>query len=395
MINQLWHLFDVSLSDSSKNEPNFFHPVELATDWQFNFELQKAVTDATKGATINHLISTSTLAQPIGPNVSQLGHLRTAMIHHQTNAVDIYNGMFFNSSIPSTLPHAAMETLLSSGTKLSEEQTLIRKKEIEKALHSKPQRGRKRANLNEVERLELTRTRNREHAKSTRIRKKMRYEELLDCESKIKAIEAAQDLEHRRRCCVVTFLSNREQMIRELSLTNTDSDLPLKIASLFQNPTAIYDNGIANGENLSTTGRLQECDRPLFSRTNSVDNSPSTPYKLIHSSCLHDIALSRNGKAIVELDLVHEYNVLQSFVLKIHFAPESDQIRSITIAPVACSHMENFDQFSADIECQQNLDEQISYPSVVSLEVEKDNKKLVDDVGEKQCQCDDGIGVSF
>lgn len=44
----------------------------------------------------------------------------------------------------------------------------IRTAEIEAALRSKPQRGRKRDNLSALERLELTRTRNREHAKSTR-----------------------------------------------------------------------------------------------------------------------------------------------------------------------------------------------------------------------------------
>jgi hypothetical protein len=44
----------------------------------------------------------------------------------------------------------------------------IRTAEIEAALRSKPQRGRKRDNLSSLERLELTRTRNREHAKSTR-----------------------------------------------------------------------------------------------------------------------------------------------------------------------------------------------------------------------------------
>ncbi len=45
---------------------------------------------------------------------------------------------------------------------------LIRREEVEAALKSKPQRGRKRENLSVLERLELTRTRNREHAKSTR-----------------------------------------------------------------------------------------------------------------------------------------------------------------------------------------------------------------------------------
>ena len=45
---------------------------------------------------------------------------------------------------------------------------VVRQEQIDAALRSKPQRGRKRDNLNVRERLELTRTRNREHAKSTR-----------------------------------------------------------------------------------------------------------------------------------------------------------------------------------------------------------------------------------
>ena len=44
----------------------------------------------------------------------------------------------------------------------------VRTEKIQAALNSMPQRGKKRRNLNDEERLELTRTRNREHAKCTR-----------------------------------------------------------------------------------------------------------------------------------------------------------------------------------------------------------------------------------
>jgi hypothetical protein len=44
----------------------------------------------------------------------------------------------------------------------------VRQEKVEEALRSKPQRGRKRDDLSATERLELTRTRNREHAKCTR-----------------------------------------------------------------------------------------------------------------------------------------------------------------------------------------------------------------------------------
>lgn len=51
---------------------------------------------------------------------------------------------------------------------ISETDAEIRSEKVEEALKSKPQRGRKRDDLNDMERLELTRTRNREHARSTR-----------------------------------------------------------------------------------------------------------------------------------------------------------------------------------------------------------------------------------
>ena len=44
----------------------------------------------------------------------------------------------------------------------------VRTEKIRDALNSKPQRGKKRQDLNQLERQVLTRTRNREHAKSTR-----------------------------------------------------------------------------------------------------------------------------------------------------------------------------------------------------------------------------------
>jgi hypothetical protein len=92
--------------------------------------------------------------------------------------------------------------------------TIIRKEQIEAALHSKPQRGRKRANLNQLERVELTRTRNREHAKCTRIRKKARYEELLQTEKKLQAFLNAQLLQDERKAMINCFIIAREQGLR-------------------------------------------------------------------------------------------------------------------------------------------------------------------------------------
>ena len=59
----------------------------------------------------------------------------------------------------------------SSGSESDNSKPAIRKEKVEAALRSSPQRGRKRTNLNPMERQELIRNRNREHAKETRLRK--------------------------------------------------------------------------------------------------------------------------------------------------------------------------------------------------------------------------------
>lgn len=401
LVNKRLYSFVVSSSDSTTATKDY-ETDEVTTDSKVKIALQNAVIAAAKGAPINHLISTSAIKQPIEPNVSQIEHLRAAIFQDHANVVAMYNGGLFTPPIQITAPQAAAG-LHNCSLELNVEQTSIRQKEIEKALHSKPQRGRKRANLNEIERLELTRTRNREHAKSTRFRKKMRYEELLDCESRIKVIEANQDLDHRRRCCVFTFLSYREKMLHEHTLTNVESDLPLKLMCLFQdNTNVLYDDGSCHTENFTALERMQKFDGNLLSGI--FDNTRPLSYKTKDSSGLHSIAFTQSGTALVEVDVVQTVgvnidNILKSYLLKITFGPESDKIRSISILHITRSREVNVmsivDQPNTINKGQQNLEGQRSYPSVVSLDVEKDHRRSVNEVDEKRCECDDGIGMSF
>ena len=372
------------------------------TNWPYNIALQRAMTEVAKGASINHLVSASVLTQPIDLQVSQLVHMNSSVNQDQANIVALYNCGTYNSPIPFVTPQAVAHAH-SSGLEQSADQMLIRQKEIEKALRSKSQRGRKRANLNEVERLELTRTRNREHAKSTRIRKKMRYEELLDYEARIKAIESKEDLDNRRRSCFINFLNYREQMMNELSLANIKPDLHDELMSLFQDVTkSNYDDGNADNENLKAIERMQKFDRLVLSGI--VDKASSISYKTKDSPDLHSIAISRCGTALVEVDLIQQFGVhgdkiLQSFLFKCTFGSESDKIRSVTMLPVAPILMKsvnsNFEQSLALNDGRQHLEEQISYPSVVSLDVEKDGRRSITDIHEKQSESDDLIGMSF
>lgn len=88
----------------------------------------------------------------------------------------------------------------------------VRTDKIRDALNSKPQRGKKRQNLNDFERQELTRTRNREHAKSTRMKKKARMQELVDIEHKYLLLGEKEDLNLRRRQRLVDFVESAGRM---------------------------------------------------------------------------------------------------------------------------------------------------------------------------------------
>mmetsp|Transcript_4402 Transcript_4402/g.8417 ORF Transcript_4402/g.8417 Transcript_4402/m.8417 type:complete len:537 (-) Transcript_4402:131-1741(-) len=83
------------------------------------------------------------------------------------------------------------------------------KEEVIEALASKPQRGRKRSNLTEAQRQELTRTRNRQHAKSTRERKKARLDELTAIEEQYFTLKQERELDASRRHVVQAVVAMR------------------------------------------------------------------------------------------------------------------------------------------------------------------------------------------
>lgn len=96
-------------------------------------------------------------------------HLPSAPYSPQVDPVTVPSAAV---SLQGVVPSGGVDTQVNQQGKKANEtaaaKPAVRTTEIEAALRSKPQRGRKRDNLSALERLELTRTRNREHAKSTR-----------------------------------------------------------------------------------------------------------------------------------------------------------------------------------------------------------------------------------
>jgi hypothetical protein len=94
-------------------------------------------------------------------------HLTSAHVPAQVDAVAVSSAPDASLQVMAPNSVTMQASPVKNGTDAAAK-TAVRTTEIEAALRSKPQRGKKRDNLNALERLELTRTRNREHAKSTR-----------------------------------------------------------------------------------------------------------------------------------------------------------------------------------------------------------------------------------
>ena len=118
---------------------------------------------------------------PTNPNLnSQMSQFRSASIDWETigmqpsrshSTLQSFTAAYLSSNAPSAiLPkiRANSEPIDTSSAKPKAGQMEVRTDEVERALRSKPQRGKKRNNLNNDERKELTRSRNRLHAKTTR-----------------------------------------------------------------------------------------------------------------------------------------------------------------------------------------------------------------------------------
>ena len=249
----------------------------------------------------------------------------------------------------------------------------IRQHEIKKALHSKPQRGRKRADLNDAERHELTRNRNREHAKTTRIRKKARYQELLECERKLQELLEKDELDEKRRQCVLGFVAVRERMLQVIAhscySSEDDQKTVQQLEALVEEiSTLSYQDGTSH-DDLSAVDRMKRFDRTLASRAvHTFGAHLLLSYKMDRS--IDDIAISPRGFSVAEIEVVGPGNrLLLTALLKIEFAPNSAKIRTIAFTTLRepCERG-GFDR----------LDDQVSHPSAVSFDLDKDRPEIGD-----------------
>ena len=289
----------------------------------------------------------------------------------------------------------------------------VRRLEVDKALSSSPQRGRKRANLSNMERLELTRTRNREHAKCTRMRKKSRFSDLLLTERMYEDLHKSAELDHRRRLAVLCFFQLRETMLSNglqpmsagRAANQKDASAPTeKVASgaetmedIVENmSTFVFEtgsNGVSQGTSLE---RMKLADLDLVSRVIAkIGLTTSTDTVVKYQVSSDDIGLAPNDVAIVQVTLALKKPLrgpLVSSLFKIQFAPKSDKLRSVGVTTLK----DFWDNGDFD-----HLEDQVSHPSVVSLDADKDARlelayTLAGNAWEEKLESrEDGPGMNY
>mmetsp|Transcript_17192 Transcript_17192/g.30935 ORF Transcript_17192/g.30935 Transcript_17192/m.30935 type:complete len:521 (+) Transcript_17192:894-2456(+) len=336
---------------------------------------------------------------------------------------------FSNNSIAATAEGGAKSSssnsLSNEGASESIDETTptIRPEKVEAALRSKPQRGKRRDDLSEKERIELTRTRNREHAKSTRMRKKARYQELLDSEDQLKAMKELESLRLERLESYQKFLTIRETMLNTVHLENTSgstmapppatSHLQELVDHLGTFQYEIHDHKYGGDEvalaaksehRQISVSRMRSWDRFILDQileSDSVDSEPVTSsflYEVVDG--VDGIAISSNGTGFARVDLIQtlkpsnqngslpfQKRTILSGVLQVHFAATSNRLSSacwtsvqhmpsssqrkssggsVELVPPAAAAAPPRDDPSSS--SNDSLEYQMVHPSVVSLD---------------------------
>jgi hypothetical protein len=269
------------------------------------------------------------------------------------------------SSSSAAIPGSTSSNMTMMTTK--QEAEMVRREEVEKALNSKPQRGRKRGNLNEEERQELTRTRNREHAKSTRERKKHRHVELLDMERLYQVIMRQQELQGQRREAVCRFVEARQAMLQQILDNNNSSqeEEEESTATSAAGVTNVVDGLIQSRSEFRYHIRGQrggaEIDGVTLMGLFDRSFAALLPAQGSEASYRYDeenIALTERGDAMLECSICFGSRTIKTLHMTVSFADETAKIISVDIAFLQEESSER----------PPSMGSLVSHPSVVSLD---------------------------
>ena len=236
------------------------------------------------------------------------------------------------SLAPASVPSATVSSSKSSTASSAAVAQPIEQAKIESALKSTPQRGKKRNELNDEERHELTRSRNREHARATRVRKKRKYEELVEKETQLEQLLQKQELEAKRREAIIDLFRTRESRIR--SMAAVDESTPQLIDAEQSGHPEEHAMSLDKRECLKETLRMRKFDDELAKRVEiGFGRSSLTKFTYSIVGQASGVALDGNDGALATVELMvpgESTRPLVKGLVYIRFLPKNYFLKSVT-----------------------------------------------------------------
>jgi hypothetical protein len=183
-----------------------------------------------------------------------------------------------------------------------------------------------------------------------RLRKKARYQELLDSEEQLKMFQRAETLRQERIATILKFVVVRDKMLNDAT-PSTSPSANIELQELVDHlSTFQFEIHSHKSISLDTTRTEQHQDQHAIMsqfdrdirercRLSSTDDVPSFHYNLVDGA--NDIAISKQGSGFARLELlVHqrrdsssqEESVLKllSGILTVQFASSSNRLSSVS-----------------------------------------------------------------
>lgn len=213
-----------------------------------------------------------------------------------------------------------------------------------------------------------------------RIRKKARYQELLDKEHLYDDLKARVDLEDARINAVRTFIVCRNKLLAA-SCSRRESDdcrVALDNAVLDTSSFTFDGNGPQHADAMIRMDMLEDTIRFKVLKTFGEDAAGNLEYRLVGGT--NSIAVTRAGVAVVELSIVikgkpdHVDNdvSIMSAMIRWTFASKSDKLTGMEWSTITDSFSQKVPAFNDTLKSVESakdlLGMQTCYPSVVSLD---------------------------
>jgi hypothetical protein len=213
-----------------------------------------------------------------------------------------------------------------------------------------------------------------------RIRKKARYQELLDKEHLFDDLRALVELEEARISTVRAFINCRNKLLTASCSRRENDDCRTALDNAVHDTSSFtFDgHGPQHADAMIRMDMLEDTIRFQVIKAFGEDAAENLEYRLVGGT--DAIAVTRAGVVVVELSIVlkgkpdHDGNdvSIMTALIRWTFASKSDKLTGMQWSTISDSFSQNVPAFNNDLKSVESakdlLGMQTCYPSVVSLD---------------------------